>query len=211
MATNSIKELSYLLIELVNGGIPTDDSKINYKIARAHIRNAVGFYLRARFWEEKRNSDENYSSNISTKQVEVKYDEDSELYYVDTLGESIDGGGMSSFNISPLNPNSRWAIKYVPVTPQELFNQSLLKARIPNTVQYYKLGDKLFFTNADAGGTKNVILSQANVIPTDDNDSAIPEDIKTPVLERAYRVVMNLPNTQSDRDNDGVPVEPNHR
>lgn len=202
--SKTIKELSYLLIEMVNGGIPTDDSKINYRVAKAYIKAATGFYLRARYWEEKRNGDDNYVGNSITKKVEVKYDEDSELYYIETFGESIDES-MRSYSVSPINPASRWSIKFVPITPQEFFNQSQLKARIPNTIQYYKIGNRISFLNGEVGSNVSLNLTQRNVVPDGDDDQ-VPSDIETLVLERSYRLAFQEVSIQSDRDNNGVPL-----
>lgn len=205
----TIKQMAYLLIDKVNGGMPTDDSKINYRIAKAYILDATAYFLRKRYWEEKKNSDENYSSNITTKQVDVKYDEDNEQYYVDVLGESIDTGGMSSYSISALNPTGRWALTFVPVKPEELFNQGLMKKRIPDTVQYYKVGDRLVFTNMASIDQKPVLLSQANLLPNSDED-ALPRDIGLESVSRAWREYMGKDSNQ-DRDNNGVSSNLNER
>lgn len=200
---STIKELSYLLLDMVNGGLPTDDSKINYRVAKAYVKNAVGYFLRRRYWEDKANSEDNYVGSTVTKKQEVKYDENLDQYYVEVLGESIEDT-MKSYSISSQNVNSRWAVRFAPISEQELFNQSFLKARIPNLVQFYKRGGKLYFTNNVPEGLGLVVLSQSNVIPSNDDDS-VPSDIASDAIDRAYRQVYAEIVINSDRFNDGVP------
>lgn len=199
----NIKRLSYLLLDMVNGGLPTDDSKINYRVAREHIRNAVAYQLRLRFFEEKNNSDSNYIGIPTSKEVEVKYDEDMGSYYVETLGESIDLGGARSISISNLNRNSRWAMKFTGITLNEAFAQRGLTS-LPNVVQYYLDGDRVYFTNADISGLEKVRLTQYNLLPKDD-EADIPSDIAGRALTEAFRIAMGEIQIPSDRSNDGVP------
>ena len=199
----SIKRLSYLLLDMVNGGLPSDDSKINYRVAREHIRNAVAYQLRLRFFEEKNNSDSNYVGIPTSKEVEVKYDEDMGSYYVETLGESIDLGGARSISISNLNRNSRWAMKFTGITLNEAFAQRGLTS-LPNTIQYYLDGDKIYFMNGDVSDLPKVRLTQYNLLPKDD-DSEIPSDIGGRALSEAFRIAMGEIQIPSDRSNDGVP------
>lgn len=200
--STTIKELSYLLLEMVNGGQPTDDSKINYRVAKAYIKSAVAYNMRRKFWEEKANSDDYYTGKTTTKEVEVKFDTESDSYYVDTLGESIDTGGTRSFNILAKRPNSRWSLKFIPATPQEISAQRGL-CDIPNVIQFYQLGDKLYFTNGDMEGVEKVKLTQHNLLPTDDDDQ-IPSDVAHDSLQMAYRLAYAEVATLSDRINDGV-------
>lgn len=199
----TIKELSYLLLDMVNGGQPTDDTRINYRVARAYIRNAVAFQLRRRWWEEKSASDEHYVGKSASADQEVKYDEASETYYIETLGESIDAGGMRSYSITSNKPNSRWALKFVGITKAEKFNQRGLK-NIPNVIQYYLDGDRIYFTNGDVGNLGTIKLSQYNLLPKDDDDS-VPEDIGQEALNWAYRLAFAELSINQDRDNNGVP------
>ena len=68
----SIKELAYLLLDNVNGGIPTDDAKLNYRVAKAYIAKTVAYHLRRKVFEEKNLSDEHYIGTPVTKTVPVK-------------------------------------------------------------------------------------------------------------------------------------------
>lgn len=199
----TIKELSYLLLDMVNGGQPTDDTRINYRVARAYIRNAVAFQLRRKWWEEKSASDEHYVGKSVSADQEVKYDEASDAYYIDTLGESIDAGGMRSYSITSNKPNSRWALKFVGITKAERFNQRGLK-HIPNVIQYYLDGDRIYFTNGDVSDLGTLKLSQYNLLPKDDEDS-VPEDAGQEALNWAYRLAVAELTINQDRDNNGVP------
>ena len=199
----TIKELSYLLMDMVNGGQPSDDSRINYRVARAYIRNAVAFQIRRKLWEEKGASDEHYVGKHVTADQKVKYDEASDRYYIETLGESIDSGGMRSYSISGSKPNSRWSVKFVGITKSELFNQKGL-INIPNVIQYYIDSDRIYFTNGDVSKLGTVKLSQYNLLPKDDEDS-VPEDIGQEALNNAYRLAFAELSINQDRDNNGVP------
>lgn len=200
MAT--VKELAYALLEMVNGGMPTDDSKINYRVARLHIRNGLGFYLRRKNFEESNQSESNYTSesNSITKAVEVKSDPESGLQYVDLIGESVDLGGMRSYSLSSTNPLSRWSIKFVPITKNELFVQGYLP-NIPDVIQFYKDGNRLYLRGYTSDATLS--LTQKNVI-SDDDDDEIPSDLAQPALEHAYRLAMGIVQIPSDKDNNGV-------
>lgn len=192
-----------MLIDMVNGGQPTDDSKLNYRVAKAYIKNAVAFNMRRRYWEEKANGEEYYTGKTTTKEVELQYDENADSYFVETLGESIDTGGMRSFNILGKKPNSRWSIKFVPITLQEMSAQRGL-CNIPNVIQYYLLDDRLYFTNGDVEGLDPIKLTQSNLLPSDDDDSVAP-DIGHDSLNMAYRLAFAEVAINSDRINDGIP------
>lgn len=200
MAT--IREITYALLDMVNGGLPTDDSKINYRVAEIYAKSGVAFTLRKRWFEEKNSSDENYIGKSVSKEQEVKYDNEDDSYYIGTLGESLDMGGMRSFSISSKKRNSRWSLKFVPVTSSEYFNQKGL-CNIPNVIQYYLDGDKLRFTNGSVEGIESVMLSQSNLLPSDPDDS-VPDDIVDESLNRAYRLAYAEIVINSDRLNDGV-------
>lgn len=200
----TIKELSYLLLDMVNGGQPSDDTRINYRVARAYIRNAVAFQIRRKWWEEKSASDEHYVGKSTTSDQEVKYDEASDMYYIETLGESIDAGGMRSYSITGNKPNSRWSLKFVGITKSERFNQMGLR-NIPNVIQYYIDSDRIYFTNGDVSKMGTLKLSQYNLLPKDDDDS-VASDIAQQSLIEAYRLAMQEVGVASDRDNNGVPL-----
>lgn len=198
-----IKQLTYLLLEQVNGGIPTDDSKFNYRVAKAFVLSAVAFLLKKKAFDEANQSEGNYTSesNSVTKTVDVKTDEDTGLKYVELLGESIDLGGMRSYSISSKNPFGRWNIKFVPITRNEVFMQSMLP-NVPDVVQFYKEDNRLYL-KGDISEVK-LQLTQKSLLPSDDDDN-IPEDISAPALEYAYKLAYPELTFKSDRANDGVP------
>lgn|SRR5690625_325741 len=204
MSKTTIKKLSYLLIEMGEGGLPTDDSRMNYRVAKEYIVNSLGYFLRRKLFEDAQNADSDYLGNSVSKEVEVKYDSDGRYYYIDTLGESVDfGTNMRAYSVSSNNPHSRWSITYVPITKQEMFAQRGLK-NIPDVIQFYKQGDKLIFMNGDMTGINKVNLSQSNVIPTDD-DSEVPSDIGNLILQDAYKTAYPELMVERDRVNDGEP------
>lgn len=201
--STTIKELTYLLLDMTSGGQPTDDTKLNYRTAKAYIKSAVAYHLRRRHWEEKANGDDYYTGKSTTKEQEVKYDEEQDAYYIESLGESIDTGGMRSYSIFAKKPDSRWSIKFVPITLNELSAQRGL-CDIPNVVQFYMMGDRLYFTNGSVDGLDTVKLTQSNLLPSDDDDSVV-DDIASESLQMAYRLALAEISTISDRINDGSP------
>ena len=201
----TIKELSYLLLDQVNGGLPSDDGKINYRVAKAYIKTAVAYYLKRKIFEEANNSEEYYTSesNATTKTVPVKLDPETGLNYIELLGESIDLGGMRSYSISSANPLSRWSIRFVPITQNEVFTQSVLP-NVPDVIQFFKKGDRLYFRGIT--NEEELSLTQRSLLPSNDEDD-IPEDIGVLALEHAYKLVYPEIALRSDRANDGVPEE----
>ena len=197
----SIKELAYLLLDNVNGGIPTDDAKLNYRVAKAYITKTVAYHLRRKVFEEKNLSDEHYIGTPVTKTVPVKTDGD--ITYVETLGDSIDLGGMRSYSISQVNKMSRWSKTFVPMTPQEASIQKFGLGNIPNVIQFYKDGDRLIFVNGLVEGIDEVKLTQYNLLPKDGSDQ-VPEDVGQLALTDAIRLAMQEISVPSDRSNDGV-------
>lgn len=202
--STTIKELTYLLLDMTSGGQPTDDTKLNYRTAKAYIKSAVAYNIRRRHWEDKANGDDYYTGKSTTKEQDVKYDEEQDAYYVESLGESIDTGGMRSYSIFAKKPNSRWSIKFVPITLNELSAQRGL-SNIPNVVQFYMMGDRLYFTNGSVEGVEKVKLTQSNLLPSDDDDSVV-QDIAQQSLTDAYRLAMQEVGVVSDRVNDGTPL-----
>lgn len=203
MNKTTIRKLAYMLMEMESGGIPTDDQRLNYRTAKQYILSSVGWYLKQRLFEEKRFSEEHYTGNVVTKEVPVNYDSEGGYYYSDLLGESIDFGGMRSYNITDTHLNDRWTTEYVPVTQQQFFaNRHLFK--IPNVVLFYRSGDKIVFAGTGMENTDKVMLTQSHVIPTNDDDE-IPVDIGNIVLQDAYRTVYPELTVQRDNINDGSP------
>lgn len=202
---STIKELSWQLIEMANGGMPTDDSKLNYRIARAHVRDAVAYLLKEKIFQHYNSSEDHYipDSNSISKEVELKHDSESGLSYVETIGESIDLTGMRNYQLSFANIAHRWKKKFVPISRQEVFLQTFL-TNIPDVVQFYKEGDRLYLIgNILTDGGESLMLTQKNVVPKDDDDP-VPVDIASQSLERAYRSVYPEISAQQDRDNNGV-------
>lgn len=200
--TTTIKELTYLLIDMSEGGQPTDDARLNYRVAKAYIKSAVAYQLRKRWFEDKNNSDENYIGKTTTKDAELIYDEEEDSYYIETLGESIDMGGMRSYSVTSKKSNSRWAIRFVPITLSEWFSQKGL-IRIPNVIQYYLKGDRLYFTNGIPEDLDIVQLTQSNLLPSDDDDS-VPADVGQEALRYAWMLAYPEVSMPTDRENDGV-------
>lgn len=198
----SIKELAYLLLDNVNGGIPTDDPRLNYRVAKAYITKTVAYHLRRKVFEEKNLSDEHYIGTPVTKTVPVKKEGD--VYYVESLGESVDLGGMRSYAISSLNKVGRWSKKFVPITTQEASAQWLGLGNIPNVIQFYKDGDRLVFINGLVEDIDEVKLTQYNLLPKDDNDS-VPSDIGQLALTDAIRLAIQEMSVPRDEDNNGTP------
>lgn len=203
----TIKELAYLLLDMSEGGQPTDDSKLNYRVAKAYVKSAVAYQLRRRWFEEKNASDENYIGKTTTKEADVIYDEEEDAYYIETLGESIDMGGMRSYSITSKKANSRWSLRFVPITLSEWFAQKGL-IRIPNVIQYYLKGDRLYFTNGIPEGVDVVQLTQSNLLPSDDDDS-VSADIAQEALRYAWMLAYPEVSIPTDRENDGVPRQTN--
>lgn len=203
--TTTIKELTYLLLDMSEGGSPTDDAKLNYRTSKAFIKSAVAYQLRKRWFEDKNNSDENYIGKTSSKDAKVNFDEEEDAYYIETLGESMDMGGMRSYSITQKKANSRWSFKFVPITLAEWFSQRGLP-NIPNVIQYYFKGDRLYFTNGLVDDLDIVKLTQYNVLPSDDEDN-VPSDVGQEALQMAWRLAYPEIALQSDRDNNGVPVQ----
>ena len=198
----SIKELTYLLLDNVNGGIPTDDARLNYRVAKAYITKTVAYHLRRKVFEEKNLSGEHYIGTPVTKTVPVKKDGD--VYYVETLGESIDLGGMRSYSISSVNKVGRWSKKFVPITNQEASAQWMGLGHIPSVVQFYKDGDRLVFMNELVDDVDEVKLTQYNLLPKDDDDS-VPSDIGQLALTDAIRLAIQEVSVPRDEDNNGTP------
>lgn len=205
MSKTTVKKLAYLLIEMGEGGIPTDDSRMNYRVAKEYIVNSLGYFLRRKLFEDAQNADNDYLGNTVSKEVDVKYDSENRFYYIETLGESVDfGTNMRAYSVSSGNPHSRWSITFVPITNQEMFSQRGLK-NIPDVIQFYKQGDKLIFMNGDMGAIDKIQLTQSNVIPSDD-DSEVPADIGNLILQDAYKTAYPELMVERDRINDGEPI-----
>src|SRR5690625_7270348 len=99
------------------GGLPTDDSRMNYMVAKEYIVNSLGYFLRRKLFEEAQNADSDYVGNSVSKEVEVKYDSDGKYYYIDTLGERVDfGTNMGAYFVRSKIPTRTCGKTNVPIT-----------------------------------------------------------------------------------------------
>lgn len=199
----TIKELSYLLMDMVNGGLPSDDSKINYRVAKTYIKLAVAEGLRRGWFEDKNNSEQHYVGSTVSKEVDVVFDNEKKSAFVETLGESNSLDGARAYNISDPHINSMWSRTFVPITLNQRFSQSKL-VPIPNTVQYYEMDGKLYFRGGTVCKGDKLVLTQRNVVPSNDDDS-LPSWVGRTALNEAYRLAYAEIAINSDRINDGVP------
>lgn len=204
----TIRKLTYMLIEMSEGGTQTDDAKLNYRVAREHIRNAVARSLKEKLFEDRNaqrqdDSDEEYLGNDVSKEVEVKYDSEGSYLYVDMLGESVDfGGSMKSYSLYFKNTHNTWGCLFVPLNRKQISIYKNLP-QVPNTIPYYKEGDRIIIVGGLSEGDK-LMLNQKNVIPNDDDD-ALPTEIGSKALRMAWESVYPEVQMPMDRNNDGIP------
>lgn len=186
------------------GGLQTDDARMNYRVAKEFIKAGLAQAMRQKLIEDKNNSeDRNYLGNSVTEIKEVKEDEDRMYLYVDTIGESIDfGGNMQKYGLSFVNLHNRFGCMFVPITSNQIQVHKNMR-RVPNIIPYYEDGDKLVFIGGVEEGDE-ISITQRNVIPNDD-DTEIPSDLGSRALDIAYRLAYPLVSVNRDNNNDGVP------
>lgn len=199
----TIEKLTYMLMEMPEGGIPTDDARLNYRVAKEYIKNAVGYYLKKKLFEDKNSDEGDYLGNEVTNTVEVKEDPEMLALYVDLLGESVDfGGSMKAYELYFKNLHNNWSCVFVPIkrSQVQVYKRML---PVPNVITYYKDGKRLVFIGGVKEGDK-LELTQKNVIPSKDTDS-LPREIGNQVLDMAYKTLYPELVVERDRNNDGVP------
>lgn len=204
MSKTTIKKLTYLLMEVPEGGLITDDARLNYRVAREYVRAGVAQALRQKLLEDKNYSeDRDYLGNSVTEVKEVKEDPEKNYLYVDNIGESVDfGGSMKKYGLSFNNLHNRFGCTFVPLTRNQVQVHKNMK-RVPNVITYYEDGDKLVLIGGVEEGDK-ISVTQSNVIP-DNDDAPIPSDIGNKALELAYRTAYPHITMTRDINNDGVP------
>lgn len=204
MSKTTIRKLSYLLMEIPEGGLHTDDARLNYRVAREYVRNGLAAAMRQKLLEDKNNTeDRNYLGISSTETKTVKEDPEKNYLYVDTLGESIDfGGNMQKYGLSFGSLHNRFGCMFVPLTRNQVQIHKNMR-RVPNIITYYEDGDKLVLVGGVSEGDE-ISVTQSNVIPNND-DAEIPSDVGSRALENAYRSAYPHIVMQRDINNDGVP------
>lgn len=197
----SIRKLTYLLMEMPEGGIPTDDARLNYRVAREHILNAVSYFLKGKLMEDSKLT-EDYLGESVYKDVEVQENEYGEKF-VELFGESITfGEDMNAYELTPKRMNSRWSQDFYPITREQARLQKRLKD-VGGVIFYYKEGNKLMILG-DVQEGEVFTLGQKNVIPTDD-DGELPAEIGSRVLRDAFQTLFPELEARRDNSNDGIP------
>lgn len=212
MAT--LKELTYRLWRLLDGGDISDDTRFSYKELKGYIGSGIGLALKQNAFEQRNASpDLLYGSGQYAKTTirDVQYDEEGTAY-IETKDKSVAFGGSRNFEVSSVNPLSRWAKTFVTIRKEELFLQKF-QANIPNVIQVVVDGSKLYFRgNAVlSGDLEQVKLSQYYVIPDleeDDSELDLPTEYENQIVDQAFQILMRE-RINEDRANDGVPANLN--
>lgn len=191
-------------MEVPEGGLVTDDARLNYRVAREYVRGGVAQALKQKLLEDKNNSDDrDYLGTSVTEVKQVKEDSDRNYLYVDLIGESIDfGGNMQKYGLAFDNMHNRFGCMFVPLSKNQVQIHKNMK-RVPNIIPYYEEGSKLVFIGGVEVGDE-ISVTQSNVIP-DNDDAEIPSEIGNKALELAYRTAYPHMNMPRDINNDGVP------
>lgn len=191
-------------MEVPEGGLVTDDARLNYRVAREYVRGGVAQALKQKLLEDKNNSDDrDYLGTSVTEVKQVKEDSDRNYLYVDLIGESIDfGGNMQKYGLAFDNMHNRFGCMFVPLSKNQVQIHKNMR-RVPNIIPYYEEGSKLVFIGGVEVGDE-ISVTQSNVIP-DNDDAEIPSEIGNRALELAYRTAYPHMNMPRDINNDGVP------
>lgn len=206
----TLRQLTFRLWRLLDGGDISDDSRFKYRELKGYIISGIALGLKQSAFELRNNTDTVYGSGqygkTTIKNVQI---DDEGVAYIDLKDRSLAFGGSRNFELSSLNPLSRWAKTFVTIRKEEMFLQKM-QANIPNIIQSVVEGNRiLLFGNAVINGeVDQVRLTQYFIIPDiedDDSELMLPPEYENQIVDQSYQLVMREIRPE-DRANDGVPA-----
>lgn len=205
-----LKEIVYNLWRNLEGGYIPDDTRYTYGNIRVAVVSVIGDAATS-LAMRLRNAipDDPYPTYVSEETVEVKYDSVSGVNFVELKSKPLSFNGKRTYDVNPSeNSFNMHALDFVPILPQEWFALKKLP-RVPKIVYYIVMPGRLNFLEGVNAGDK-VSVSQSFSIPTagdelTDDSAEVPDEIAHEVSIKALTVLREQLK-QSDRANDGVPV-----
>lgn len=205
-----LKDIIYTLWRNLEGGFIPDDTRFTYKSIRTVVLGCIGdAALDLAFKLRNADPDDPYPRYYNEYESEVKFDPQGNCFYSEIKGKSLTFDGNRSFDITLAEDYMhRFAVDLVPTNSREWF---LLKKLPPvPKVVYYLIGTNRVIFTADMSEIGSVKISQGFSVPTEGNEDEdvsviVPDEIGRAVLINALNI-LNANVRQSDRANDGVPL-----
>lgn len=204
---STLKELTYRVWRILDGGNIADDSRFTYREIRDTVRSAIFSVLKANYFETRNSEDEFKYGNDDIFQeliIETKIDDSTCLPYID-VSQSISVPATNRLlSISDINPYSRASKKYIPVRKEERF-VGQLQPPIPKTVLYERTGGRIYFFNDTVKeGTPLKVVQKYAITDNDDEELNIPSEYELQIID-AVTKLLDREIRLHDISNDGAP------
>jgi hypothetical protein len=208
---SSLKQLTYRVWRILEGGDIPDDSRFRYKEIRDHVKSAVFSALKQNYFEQLNAGESRYGDDQLSKIYDATVEEDisTGLKYITLPGEGISVPASSrTTSIQDPNPFSVWATEYIPVRMEEAFTYKL-QDDIPCVVLYTQTGNRIeFFNDEIETGKKLKVVRKYTVTDNDDEELNLPGEYELQIVDSVTRL-LDREIRLNDRQNDGVPNQVN--
>lgn len=176
-------ELVAQVLNSVNGGSSTQDSKVKREDIAHLIPAAINFVLTEQYWLNARDGDRSFAGDfIATyPNVEIKYDDDRDLRYITLPERTV--ALPKDMGISAISP-MRGDMSFARTTAAGGAHNSYYSKHVPGTAFWWREGQKVFFRNIPDIMTKVLVrvISSGDQV-NDDDPLPIPAGMEMKVVQ----------------------------